>query len=111
MPTVQNSWKPAAKQGLERWKELIYSASPCGYGVGRKRSTELAAHLAKPACLQGVGRMQFLTPSCYQGGQRTCQCVLERDSSKKSQIGIADLIWELDQIQSDTGSLSFQAEQ
>lgn len=61
MPTAQNSWKPAEKQGLEGWKEVIYKASWCGYEEGRKRSTQMAAHLAKPACLQGAGRMQSST--------------------------------------------------
>ena len=79
--------------------------------VGRKRSTQMAAHLAKPACLQGVGKMQSLTPSHYKGGKGPASMCWRGESGKKSLIGIADLIWELDQIQSDTGPPSSQAEQ
>lgn len=76
-PQLRTLWKPAEKQGLERWKEVIYKASRCGCEEGRKRSTQMAAHLAKPACLQGAGRTQSLThftkeamglPACVGGG-------------------------------------------
>lgn len=66
---------------------------------------------AKPACLGGVGRMQSLTPSHYKGCKWPASMSWRGKSVKKSLISIADLIWELDQIQSDAGPLCSQAEQ
>jgi len=55
--------------------------------------------------------MQSLTPPHYTGGKGPASVCGRGESAKKSLTGVADLIWELDQIQSDTGPPSSQAEQ